>query len=95
MVLTGSVQDALDLVDLTGSPLGVCWTSILSNGVEDAEKTESDNTLLVDDVVLVAQGVDGQGSSGREDGGLRDQRVTGERVEDRLRLLLGFLGGDI
>lgn len=95
VVVTGSVQDVLVLLDLTLSPVPVGGTSILGNGREDAEKTEGGNGFLIQDVELVADGGNGETGSGGEDGRLGDQSVAGQRVEDRLGLLLGVFGGDV
>lgn len=95
VVGTGSVQDVLVLLNLTLSPLTVSRTTILGNGSEDAEKTESSNGFLVHNIELVADGSDGDTGSGREDGGLGDQRVAGEGIDDGLSLLLGVLGGNV
>ena len=94
VVGTGSVQDVLVLLDLTLSPLTVSRATVLGNGSEDAEKTESSNGFLVHNIELVADGSDGDTGSGREDGGLGDQGVAGKSIDDGLSLLLGVLGGD-
>ncbi len=95
VVGTGRVQDTADLLDLGVGPLAVHWSGILSNGVEDGKEGEGDNGLLVDDVVLVGEGVNG-GTGGRgEDGSLRDKGVAWERVDDGLSLLLWLLGWDV
>lgn len=73
VVGTGSVQNVLDLVDLSFGPLLVHWSTVLSNGEEDAAQAESDDGLLVHDIVLVAEGVDSGTGSGRENGSLGDQ----------------------
>lgn len=95
VVGTGSVQDAGDLLVLPLSPLPVQGTSILDDGAPDTQQTEGDDGLLVDNVVLVAEGVDGQAGGGRQDGALGDEGASGKGVEDRLGLLLGVLGGHI
>lgn len=95
VVGTGSVQDVLVLLDLALSPFPVGGTTVLADGSEDAEKTEGGNSFLVKDVQLIADGGNGKTGSGREDGGLGDQSVTRQRVEDRLGLLLGVLGRDV
>lgn len=95
VVGTGSVQDILVLLNLTLSPLAVSRTTVLGNGSEDGEQTESSNSLLVHHVQLVADGSDGQTGGGREDGGLGDKGVTGNRVQDRLSLLGGVLSGNV
>jgi len=82
VICASRVQDVLDLVDLTLGPLLVHWSTVLSNGEENAAQTESDNGLLVDDIVLVAERVDGGTGTGGEDGSLGDQRVSWEGVND-------------
>ena len=91
VVVTGSVQDVLVLLNLALSPLAVSGTTILANGSENAEKTEGGNGFLVQDVELVADGGDGDTGSGGKDGSLGNQGVARKRVEDRLSLLLGVL----
>lgn len=83
------------LLNLTLSPLAVSRTTVLGNSSENAEQTEGGNGFLVHHVELVADGGDGETGGGREDGGLGDQRVSGEGVEDRLSLLLGVFGRDV
>lgn len=95
VVGTGSVQDILVLLDLTLSPLTVSGATVLANGGEDREQTESSDGLLVHDVQLVADGGNGQTGGGRQGSGLGDQGVAGNSVQDRLRLLGGLLGGNI
>ena len=91
VVGTGRVQDAADLLDLSVGPLSVHWSGILSNSEEDGKKGESDNGLLVDDVVLVGESVDSGSGGGGEDGGLGDEGVAWEGIEDGLGLLLWLL----
>lgn len=95
VVVTGSVQDILVLLNLTFGPFPVSRATVLGNSSEHAEKTESGNGFLVHHIELIADGGDGETGGGREDGGLGDERVAGKRVEDRLSLLLGVLGGDV
>jgi hypothetical protein len=95
VVGTGSVQDVLVLLDLTLGPLAVGGTTVLANSGEDRQQTESSDGLLVHDVQLVTDGGDGQTGGGRQGSGLGDQGVTGDGVQDRLRLLSGLLGGDV
>lgn len=95
MVGTGSVQNASNLLVLTLSPLAVHGASVFDDGTPDAQQAESDDGLLVDNIVLVAEGVDGQAGGGGQDGGLGDERVAGQGVDDGLGLLLGVLGGDV
>lgn len=73
VVGTGSVQDTGNLLVLGFSPLGVHGASVLDDGAPDTQQTEGDDGLLVDDIVLVAQGVDGQTGGGGQDGGLGDE----------------------
>lgn len=94
VVGTGRVQDAADLLDLSVGPLSVHWSGILSNSEEDGKKGESDNGLLVDDVVLVGESVDSGSGGGGEDGGLGDEGVAWEGIEDGLGLLLWLLSWD-
>ena len=95
VVGTGRVQDAADLLDLSVGPLSVHWSGILSDSKEDAEEGECDNRLLVDDVVLVGERVDGSSGGGGEDGGLGDEGVSWERIDDGLGLLLWLLSWDV
>jgi hypothetical protein len=95
VVRPGAVEDVLDLLVLSLSPGLVAGTTVLDETTPDGEQADSDDGLLVHDVVLAAQGVDAEGSAGAEDGGLADEAVTGEGIEDALGLLLGLLGGDI
>lgn len=82
VVGTGSVQNALDLVDLSVCPLLVHWSTIFEDGCPDAQQAKGNDGLLVDDVVLVAKGIDRNTGRGGEDRGLGDQRVAGERVKN-------------
>lgn len=91
MVSTGRVQDASDLVDLRIGPLSVHWAGVFADSVEDAEKGESHDGLVVDDIVLVAERVDRGTGTGGKDGGLGDEGVSWKRVDDRLGLLLWVL----
>lgn len=95
VVGTGSVQDASNLLALGIGPLRVHGTTVLDDGTPDAQQTKGDDGLLVDDIVLVAEGVDGQTGSGGQDGGLGDERVAGQGIEDGLGLLLGVFGRDV
>lgn len=90
----GRVQDTADLLNLGVGPLSVHWSSILADGVEDGEEGESDNGLLVDDVVLVGEGVDSGASGGGKDGGLGDEGVAWKGIDDGLSLLLWLLSWD-
>ncbi len=90
MVDTSGVQDTLYLVVLSLRPLRVHGTTKLDQGAPDTEQTEGDDGFLVDDIVLAADGVDGETGGGGEDGGFGDERVTGQRVDDGLGLHLGL-----
>lgn len=70
VVGTGSVQDAGNLLVLGLGPLGVHRSSVLENGGPYTQQAERDDGLLVDDIVLVAKGVDGQTGGGGQNGGL-------------------------
>lgn len=91
MVGTGSTEDVLDLLDLTAGPLAVGGATHGTDGIEDGTKGDGNNGLLIDDVQLVGDGRDGEGSSGGEDGGLGDQGVAGKGVDQRLGLRLRIL----
>ena len=77
VVCTSSVQNALDLVDLSIGPFLVHWSSKLEHGSPDTQQAECDNGLLVDDIVFVAEGIDRDTGGRGEDGSLRDQGVAG------------------
>lgn len=77
MVETGGVQDPLDLIVLGLRPLRVHGTTELDQSTPYAEKAEGDDGLLVDDIVLAADGVDGEAGGGGENGGFGDDRVAG------------------
>lgn len=94
VVGAGRVQDVLDLVALLISPLLVEGTTELDETTPDGEQTEGDDGLLVDDIVLVGEGVDGKTGGGGEDGGLGHEVAAGKGVDDGLSLGLGVLGGD-
>lgn len=91
----GAVEDALDLLVLSLGPSLVAGTTVLDEAAPDSEQADGNDGLLVHDIVLVAEGVDAEGGTGAEDGGLAEQAVAGEGVDDALGLLLGLLGGDI
>lgn len=95
VVGTGGVQDILVLLDLTLSPPTVSGTTVLGHSGEDGKQTEGGDSLLVHHVELVADGGDGDTGGSGQSGGLGNQRVTGDRIEDRLGLLCGLLGGDV
>lgn len=95
MVGTSSIQDILLLLNLSISPGIVDWTEVLEGAVEDAEETESGDGFLVHDIELVADGRDRETGTGGEDGGLGNERVSGEGIDDGLSLGLGVLRGDV
>lgn len=95
VVGAGGVEDASDLLVLALGPFAVHGTSVLDDGTPDTQQAEGDDCLLVDDIVLVAESVDGQTGGGGQDGGLGDERVARQAVDDGLGLLLGVLGGDV
>ena len=82
MIGASSVQDALNLVTLSIGPFLVSWSSILSDSVEDGEKTESDDGFLVDDVVFVGKSVESRSKGSGEDGGFGDEGGAWKGVED-------------
>jgi hypothetical protein len=94
VVGTGRVQDAGDLVNLRLRIAGPGRPGVLGDGPEDGQQRERDDGFLVDDVELVADGEGAHTGGGGEDGGLGDGAVAGygDRIEQRLRLLLGVLG---
>lgn len=94
VVGAGRVQDTLDLVDLAIGPLLVRWSTILKDSSPDAEQAECNDCFLIYDIVFVAEGVDSKASSGGQNRGLRHQRVSGQRIKDRLSLLLGLFCRD-
>lgn len=83
------VEQVLDLGDLAVCPLGISWTSVLEDTVEDGQKAEGDDGFFVEDVQFAADGPDRNTRAGGEDGGLAGQGVTGKSVDDRCCLLLG------
>lgn len=95
VVGTSSIQDILLLLDLSISPGIVDWTEVLEGAVEDAEETEGGDGFLVHHIELIADGRDGETSTGGEDGGLGNERVSGEGIDDGLSFGLGVLRGDI
>lgn len=95
MVGAGIVQDVLVPLDLALSPLPVHRATVLGDAGEDAEDTEEDDGLLVDDIELVADGSDGKTGRGGESGRLGDQAAARDGVEDRLGLLLRVLRRDV
>lgn len=95
VVGTSAVEDVLDLGVLRLGPLLVRGTTILDQTTPDGEQAEGNDSLLVHDIVLVAEGVDADTGSGAEDGALAEQVVAGDRIDDALGLLLGLLGGNV
>lgn len=95
MVGTSAVQDVLDLLVLALSPGLVAGTTVLDETSPDSDKADGDDGLLVHDVVLVGQSVDGKTGGRGQDGALAQQAVAGKGVNDALCLLLGLLGRDI
>lgn len=88
VVVSGRVQDVSDLVDLSLGPLGVHWSSILSDGGEDGEQAESNDGFLVDDQELVGDGGNTQTSTSGQSSDLGDQAVAGDGVDNGLGLNL-------
>lgn len=95
MVGTGAVEDVLDLLVLSLGPGGVAGTTVLDEATPDGQKAEGDDGLLVHDIVLAGEGVDAETGGGAEDGGLAEQAVAGDGIDDALGLLLGLLGGHV
>lgn len=95
VVGTSSVQDVLVLVDLALRPLLIRGATVLGDGSEDTEDTEENNGFLVENIEFVADGSDGKTGRSGESGGLGNQAVAGDRIEDRLGLLLRVLAGDV
>lgn len=95
VVGTGAVEDVLDLVVLRLGPLLVGRATVLDQTTPDGEQADGDDGLLVHDVVLAGDAVDGETGGGAQDGGLAEQAVSGEGIDETLGLLLGLLGGDI
>ncbi|KAL1604086.1 hypothetical protein SLS60_005678 [Paraconiothyrium brasiliense] len=94
VVGAGRVQDAGDLVNLRLRIAGPGRAGVLGDSPEDGQQREGDDGLLVDNVELVADGEGAHTSGGGEDGGLGNGAVAGhgDRIEQRLSLLLGVLG---
>lgn len=95
VVSAGAVEDVLDLQVLSLGPLLVGRAAVLEQTSPDGQQADGNDSLLVHDVVLIAEGVDAETGSTAEEGGLADQVVAGEGIDDALGLLLGFLGGDV
>jgi hypothetical protein len=91
----GGVENILLLLDLTLCPLLVHRATILSDGCEDTEKTECCNSLLVENVELVADRGDRKTSTGGEDGRLRNKGVSRQGIYYRLGLGFGILSWNI
>lgn len=77
VLFTSLVQNVLDLVVLPLGPRLEHRSTIMSDGPENAEKRESYDGFLVDDVNLVADRGNGETGTGGEDGGLRSKTATG------------------
>lgn len=95
VVGTSRVQNILVLLRLTLSPLPVHGATIFAESSEDTDQTECDDSFLVENVKLVADRGNRETGSGRQDGGLGDERVAGQGVNDGLGLLLGLLSGNV
>lgn len=95
VVSAGAVEDVLDLLVLSLSPLLVGRATVLEQTSPDSQQADSHDSLLVHDVVLIAEGVDAETGSTAEEGGLADQVAAGKGIDDALGLLLGLLGGDV
>lgn len=95
VVSAGAVEDVLDLLVLSLGPLLVGRAAVLEQTSPDGQQADRNDSLLVHDVVLIAEGVDAKTGGTAEEGGLADQVVAGEGIDDALGLLLGLLGGDV
>lgn len=95
VVGTSRVQNILVLLRLALGPLSVQGATIFADSSEDTEQTECDDGFLIKDVKLVADSGNGEASSGRQDGGLGDERVARQGVNNGLGLLLGLLSWDV
>lgn len=91
VVRASSIEDAADLVVLRFSPARVHGPAVLDETRPDAQQAKGNNSLLIEDVVLVADGVDAEARRAREDCRLRHKVAAGKRVQDRLRLRLRVL----
>lgn len=67
----------------------------MSHGPEDTEGRQHDNGLLIDDVDFVGDGPNRDARARGQDGGFRDEGVSGEGVDDRLGSFAGFFGGEV
>lgn len=95
MVGTGGVEDTRNLVNLRLSVARPGRASIVSNSPEDGDKGNGHDGFLIYDVEFVANCRSAQTSGSREDGGLGDGAIAGQRINERLGLLLRVLGRDI
>lgn len=97
VVGTSSVQDAGDLIGLLLRIVAPSGTSVLCDSPEDGQERQRNNGLLVDNVELIADSGHTETSSGREHSSLGEGAVSGngDRVHQRLGLLLGVLLGHI
>lgn len=93
VVGAGAVEDVLDLLILSLGPGLVSGTSVLDETTPDGDQAESDDRLLVHDIVLIADGVGAETGGAAEDGCLAEQAAAREGIDEALGLLLGVLGG--
>lgn len=84
----GLVQDTGDLVDRRVSPVLVGLDDRAADESRKDQETSQDHGLVVGHVELVRDGEGGETGTEGDPGGLRDQRVTRERVNERRRLRL-------
>merc|ERR1712000_272467 len=56
------------------SPPSISRTTVLADAIEDSQQRERNDGFLVENVELVADGRNGQTSTGGEDGGLGGER---------------------
>lgn len=94
VVGTGAVEDVQHLLLLGLSPSRIGGATVFDECTPDGQQAECRNSLLVHNIVLIADGVDAQSGTAAEKGGLADEAVSGEGVDDALGLGLGFLGRD-
>lgn len=90
VVGASGVQDVPDPVVVGLRPFLIHRTTELDQRSPDAQKSEGNDGLLVDDVVLIADGVDGQTGGGGKDSALGDEGATGKSIDEGLRLSLGI-----
>jgi hypothetical protein len=95
VVGAGAVENVADAVVVTLGPLLEHGGTILDNTSPNGEQADSDDGLLVHDIVLVAEGVDAEAGGTTEKRALGDDVVTGEGLDDALSLLLRLLGGHV